>query len=89
MTRPLPPAYDSAEAIHEFGERLAAIAGADVYGEDLKAAVEQVRKDLLAERGQQWLDLHWHYCWNNLLAADAVVGLGLKNEKLMAPPSSR
>ena len=88
MGQPFPPSRDSPEAIFEFGQRLAAIAAGDVYGEELKAAVERVRQDLLDERGQQWLDLHWHYCWNNLLAADAIVGLGLSNEKLIDPPSS-
>jgi hypothetical protein len=78
---------ESAEAIRTFSERLAAIAPANLYGEDLKVAVEQVRRQLLEERGQKWLDRNWCFCWNNLLAADAVIGLGLRNEKIIEPPA--
>ena len=77
---------ESAEAIRTFSKRLHAIAP-DLYGEDLKVAVEQVRRQLLEERGQKWLDRNWCFCWNNLLAADAVIGLGLHNEKIIEPPA--
>jgi hypothetical protein len=79
-------ADESAEAIRTFSKRLHAIAP-DAYGEDLKVDVEQVRRQLLEERGQKWLGRNWCYCWNNLLAADAVIGLGLHNEKIIEPPT--